>query len=46
MSKVNPKNGNETKSDSVPQDIFKSDILFSLVLIYYTISMTFIFDIF
>ena len=28
MTKVNPKNGKETKSDIFPWDIFKSDIIF------------------
>ena len=28
MTKVIPKNGNETKSDIFPRDIFKSDIIF------------------
>ena len=28
MTKVNPNNGNETKSDIFPWDIFKSDIIF------------------
>ena len=28
MTKVNPKNGNKTKSDISPCDIFKSDIIF------------------
>ena len=28
MTKVNPNNGNETKSDIFPCDIFKSDITF------------------
>ena len=28
MTKVKPNNGNETKSDIVPWDIFKSDIIF------------------
>ena len=28
MTKVNPNNGNETKSDIFPRDIFKSDIIF------------------
>ena len=27
MNKVNPKRGNETKSDIFPWDIFKSDII-------------------
>ena len=27
MTKVNPNNGNETKSDIFPWDIFKSDII-------------------
>ena len=27
MTKVNPKNGNETKSDIFPWDIFKSDTI-------------------
>ena len=27
MTKVKPKNGNETKSDIFPKDIFKSDII-------------------
>ena len=27
MTKVNPKNENETKSDIFPQDMFKSDII-------------------
>ena len=28
MTKVNPTNGNEIKSDVFPWDIFKSDIIF------------------
>ena len=28
MSKANPNNGNETKSDIFPWDIFKSEIIF------------------
>ena len=28
MAKVNPNNGNETKSDIFSRDIFKSDIIF------------------
>ena len=28
MTKVNPSNGNETKSDIFPLDMFKSDIIF------------------
>ena len=28
MTKVNPNNGNETKSDTFSWDIFKSDIIF------------------
>ena len=28
MTKVNPNNGNETKSDIFPWDIFKSDVIF------------------
>ena len=28
MTKLNPKNENETKSDNFPWDIFKSDTLF------------------
>ena len=28
MTKVNPNNGNETKSDIFPWDIFKSDTAF------------------
>ena len=28
MTKLNPNNGNETKSDSFPWDIFKSDTPF------------------
>ena len=28
MAKVNPNNGNETKSDIFPWDIFKSDTFF------------------
>ena len=28
MTKVNPKNGEETKSDIFPWDIFKSDAIF------------------
>ena len=28
MTKVNPKSGSETKSDTFPLDIFKSDIIF------------------
>ena len=28
MTKMNPNNGNETKSDIFPRDIFKSDIVF------------------
>ena len=27
MTKVNPNNGNETKSDIFPWDIFKSDVI-------------------
>ena len=28
MTKENPSNGNKTKSDIFPRDIFKSDIIF------------------
>ena len=28
MTKVDPNNGNETKSDILPWDIFKSDVIF------------------
>ena len=28
MTKVNPNNGNETKLDIFPRDLFKSDIIF------------------
>ena len=27
MTKMNPNNGNETKSDILPWDIFKSDVI-------------------
>ena len=30
MTKMNPNNGNDTKSDIFPWDIFKSDIFFSI----------------
>ena len=41
MTKVNPNNGNETKSDIFPRDIFGSDF-FSLVVKYQSISISFI----
>ena len=28
MTKVNPNNGNETKSDIFPCDLFKSDVIY------------------
>ena len=35
MTKVNPNNGNETKSDIFPWDIFKSDIFFYQSILKY-----------
>ena len=46
MTKVNPNNENETKSDIFPWGIFKSEFFFSLVVKYYNFSMTFIIDTF
>ena len=40
MTKVNPNNGNETKSDIFPCGIFKSDISF-IIKKYSSTSMTF-----
>ena len=34
ITKVNPKNGNEIKSDIFPQDIFKSDVITFLIKKY------------
>ena len=42
MTKVNLNNGNETKSDILPWEIFKSDIISFFIKIYSSISMTFI----
>ena len=41
MTKVNPNNGNETKSDIFPWDIFKSDTISFFIKNYENISMTF-----
>ena len=40
-TKGNPNNGNETKSDIFPWNIFKSDVIYFCVKKYYSISMTF-----
>ena len=34
ITKVNPKNGNEIKSDIFPRDIFKSDVITFLIKKY------------
>ena len=31
MNKANPSNGNETKSDIFPLDMFKSDVIFLFI---------------
>ena len=41
MTKVNPNNGNQTKLDIFPCDIFKSDAISFLIKKYYGISMAF-----
>ena len=41
MTKVKPNNGNKTKSDIFPWDIFKSDTISFFTKKYYSISMTF-----
>ena len=41
MTKENPNNGNETKSDIYPWDIFKLDPIPFLIEKYQSISMTF-----
>ena len=41
MAKVNPNNGNETKSDIFPRDIFKFDTISFFIKNYQSISMTF-----
>ena len=41
MTKVNANNGNETKSDIFPWDIFKSDVIYFLIEKYLNISPTF-----
>ena len=45
MTKVNLNNGNETKSDIFPWDIFKSDIISFYIKKYSSTSMTFKIDI-
>ena len=41
MTKVNANNGNETKSDIFPWDIFKSDVIYFFIKKYLSISMIF-----
>ena len=41
MSKVNPKNGNETKSDIFQWEIFKSDTISFFIKKYRSITVTF-----
>ena len=41
MTKVKPNNGNETKSDIFPWDIFKSDVISFFIKKYYSILVTF-----
>ena len=41
MTKVNPKNGNETKPDIFPWDVFKSNSNFFLMKKYQNICKTF-----
>ena len=41
MTKVDPNNGNETKSDILPWDIFKSDVIYFFLKKYQGISITF-----
>ena len=41
MTKVNPNDGNETKSNIFPWDIFKSDSMSSFIKKYKRISMAF-----
>ena len=41
MTKVNPNNGNETKSDIFPWDIFKYEAIYFFIKNYLSISMTF-----
>ena len=41
MTKVNPNNKNETKSDIFAWDIFKSDAISFFIKKYYSILMTF-----
>ena len=45
MTKVNPNNGIEIKSDIFPQEIFKSDTISFFIKKYLSISMTFKIDI-
>ena len=40
MTKVNPNNGNETKSDIFPRNIFKCDTISFFIKIYWSISVT------
>ena len=41
MIRVNPNNGNETKSNISPWDVFKSDSISSFIKKYKRISMAF-----
>ena len=41
MTKLNPNNGNQTKSDIFPRDVFKSDTISFFIKKYQSISMTF-----
>ena len=41
MTKVNPNNENEKKSDIFPRDIVKSDVIYFFIKKYQSISMTF-----
>ena len=41
MTKVSPNNGNETKSDIFPWDVFKSDKISFFIEKYSSISMNF-----
>ena len=46
MTKVNPNNGHETKSDIFPWDIFKSDTIYFVIEKHQSVSMTFKVEIF
>ena len=41
MTKMNPNNGNETKSNILPWNICKSDVISFFIKKYYSISITF-----